>query len=330
MSGKRVLITGGSGFIGANLARRALSDGHEVHLLLRPAHQTWRIDEIAHDLRLHFAGLEQRDQVSAAIRTIRPEWIFHLAAFGAYSSQQGFEHMVQTNVIGCASLLEACLEAEFEAFVNCGSSSEYGFKDHPATEEELVQPNSHYAITKAAATHYCNYAGSVHEAKVITLRLYSIYGPYEEPSRLIPTLLVHALHEKLPPLVSSRTARDYVYVDDACDAMMRVAERSANLLSGIYNVCTGVQTSMDELVSITKRLFHVLCEPQWGTMDQRSWDTDVWVGSPAKLQRSAGWQARTQVTEGLQSTVAWLRDHPHWLEFYSRRIFGEFNCRDTT
>src|SRR5436305_14576113 len=108
---KRILITGGTGFIGANLTRRALLEGHEVHLLVRPAHQKWRIDEIAANVRLHFAELEDKDQVRAAVRAIRPEWVFHLAAYGAYRSQQGFERMTRTNVLGCANLLDACAEA---------------------------------------------------------------------------------------------------------------------------------------------------------------------------------------------------------------------------
>ena len=237
MAGKRVLITGGSGFVGANLARRALRDGHEVHLLLRPGHQSWRVDEIATDVRLHSTTLQNRDQVQTIVHSVKPEWIFHLAAYGAYSTQKDFGQMVQTNVLGCASLLDACTVDGFDAFVNCGSSSEYGLKDHAPNEDESLQPNSHYAITKAAATQYCNLAARAHAARVYTLRLYSIYGPYEEPTRLIPTLLLHALEGKLPSLVSPRTARDYVFVDDACDAIVSVAS-SSGVASGIYNVCT--------------------------------------------------------------------------------------------
>src|SRR5262245_22662865 len=82
---KRAVITGGTGFIGANLARRLLSDGHEVHLLVRPTHTTWRIEEIRSDARLHEVHLHDEQSVMKAIAQIRPDWVFHLAVYGAYS-----------------------------------------------------------------------------------------------------------------------------------------------------------------------------------------------------------------------------------------------------
>jgi nucleoside-diphosphate-sugar epimerase len=320
MLGKRVLISGASGFVGANLARRALRDGHEVHLVLRPGHQSWRIDEIAANVHLHAAVLQDRDLVEKIVQIVKPDWIFHLAAYGAYSTQKGFEQMVQTNVLGCASLLDACTAAGFEAFVNCGSSSEYGLKDHAPKEDEPIEPNSHYALTKAAATHYCNLVSGTHGTRVFTLRLYSIYGPYEEPSRLIPTLLLHALDGRWPPLVSPRTARDYVFVEDACDAIISVAN-SSGLASGIYNVCTGVQTSLEDVVSETSAMLNVGSEPEWGTLPQRSWDSDIWVGSPAKLREQSGWRARTNLQKGLRQTVEWFRTNPKWMRYYADRIF---------
>ncbi len=326
MPGKRVLISGASGFVGANLARRALRDGHEVHLVLRPGYQSWRIDEIATNVHLHSAALQDRDHVKTIVHGIKPDWIFHLAAYGAYSTQKHFEQMVQTNVLGCASLLDACTAAGLDAFVNCGSSSEYGLKDHPPTEDEPIEPNSHYAITKAAATHYCSVAANAHGSRIYTLRLYSIYGPYEEPSRLVPTLLLHAMDGRWPPLVSPRTARDYVFVDDACDAMISVAS-SSGLASGIYNVCTGFQTALQEVVSVTKAMLNVGAEPDWGTMIQRSWDSDIWVGSPAKLQGQSGWRARTDLQNGLRNTVEWFRTNPKWMRYYVDRILPRDKSR---
>jgi nucleoside-diphosphate-sugar epimerase len=319
MPGKRVLISGSSGFVGANLARRALRDGHQVHLVLRPGHQSWRLEEIAGKVQFHSGALQDRDRVKSIVHSIKPDWIFHLAAYGAYSTQRDFEQMVQTNVLGCASLLDACTSAGFDAFVNCGSSSEYGLKDHGPDEDEPLEPNSHYAISKAAATHYCNLAARTHGCRVFTLRLYSIFGPYEEPSRLVPTLLVHALNGKLPPLVSPWTARDYVYVDDACDAIVSVAA-SASLASGVYNVCSGVQTSLEKVVSLTKSMLNLSSEPEWGTMTQRSWDSDIWVGAPAKLRDEAGWQFVTNLDDGLLRTLEWFKTNPKWLEYYKDRI----------
>ena len=289
-----------------------------MHLLVRPGYQAWRLAEIARDVRLHEVNLEDAPRVGEVVRDIRPDWAFHLAAYGAYSSQQGMARMVATNLLGCCSLLDACADNDVEAFVNAGSSSEYGFKDHAPSEEEALEPNSDYAITKAAATYYCQSVARRRGVNAVTVRLYSVYGVWEEPTRLIPTLIVNGLRGKLPPLVSPEIARDFVYVDDAVDAMVRIA-RARVPRGSVYNVCSGRQTSLREVVDIARRLMDVQAEPVWASMPDRSWDTSVWVGTGAKLAREVGWRAETAFDVGLERTVEWLRRHSEWLRFYGER-----------
>src|SRR5688572_28178868 len=99
---KRALVTGATGFIGSNLARRILQDGHEVHLLVRPAHQSWRIEEIRDEVRLHEVDFADTASLKPLLGSIRPDWIFHLAAYGAYPSQVDWQRMITTNVLGTA------------------------------------------------------------------------------------------------------------------------------------------------------------------------------------------------------------------------------------
>jgi nucleoside-diphosphate-sugar epimerase len=316
---KRILVTGASGFVGANLVRRLLRDGHDTHLLLRPSHQSWRLEEIIGDVQVHEADLEHVDGVRRVVDAAKPDWVFHLAAYGAYPSQTGLPRMVTTNLIGCVALVDACAEMGVECFVHTGSSSEYGFKDHAAAEDEVLEPNSHYAITKAAATHYCQWAARVRNINAVTVRLYSIYGPFEEPGRFIPTLILCGLRGALPPLASPNIARDFVYVDDAVDALLRVAAMPSMPRGAIYNICTGVQSTLGDVVAVARRVMGISAEPVWSTMPDRSWDTDRWVGSPARMEREVGWRSRTALEEGLRQTVRWFEAHPEWLRFYAAK-----------
>ena len=101
---KRVILTGGTGFVGANLARRLLREGHELHLLVRPNYQPWRIEQIRSEVRLHEVHLHDSEAVSRVVGQIRPDWVFHLAVHGAYSWQTDWEQMVRTNIQGTMSL----------------------------------------------------------------------------------------------------------------------------------------------------------------------------------------------------------------------------------
>lgn len=303
---KRILITGATGFVGANLARRLLQEGDEIHLLIRPDSNIWRINDISRDVRLYHVNLSDAENITETVSKIRPDWIFHLAVNGAYSSQTNLDQIVQTNIIGSINLLEACVKIGFEAFVNTGSSSEYGYKNVAPSETEWLEPNSHYAVTKASATMFCRYTAQKYSLHIPTLRLYSVYGSYEEPTRLMPTLIRYGLKGELPPLVNPDIARDYVYIDDVIDAYLLAATLPNQEFGAIYNVGTGIQTSLEEVVDVARRVMAIKAEPQWGSMPNRQWDTNVWVANIAKIQTELGWQPSYDFEQGFSIMVDWF------------------------
>ena len=307
---KRVIITGATGFVGANLARRLLRDGHETHLLVRPGYNSWRLEGLRQDAQLHEVDFGAMPALDKVIETIRPDWIFHLAAHGAYSWQNDLAQIVQTNFLATINLVEACLKVGFEAFVNTGSSSEYGFKTHAPSENEWLEPNSYYAVTKASATLYCRYTAQSRGTHLPTLRLYSVYGPYEDPGRLMPTLIRRGLQGEWPPLVNPDTARDYVYVDDVCAAYLLAAQQTGEEAGAVYNVGSGKQTSLREVVEIARRVLGIEAEPQWGTMPGRVWDSSTWVADNRKITQQLGWTPRYSLEAGFTRMAQWCRDNP--------------------
>jgi nucleoside-diphosphate-sugar epimerase len=312
----RALVTGAAGFLGANLVRHLTAAGHEVIAVSRPGGTSWRLEEVAAEARI--LGLDLRDAtaIARAIDTTKPQWIFHLAAHGAYSWETDIEMMIGVNIGATAALLAAARDAEVQAFVNAGSSSEYGLKTHPPREDEWLQPNSPYAVTKAAGTHLTGLAAA-DGLPAVTLRLYSIYGPWEDPGRLVPALVREAAHRKLPPLVGPQTARDFVYVDDCCEALLRAAQRGAPGGPGAtLNLGSGKQTRLDELVEFVRQSLGVTALPDWGTMDQRDWDTNIWISDPRAAFEHLGWKASTGLSDGLTRTAAWLQARPQLWKRY--------------
>ena len=317
---KRASVTGASGFVGANLVRRLLEAGHDVHVLLRPGYQPWRLQEVLPQLRVDVLELGNAEKVRAAIAGARPDWIFHLAAYGAYADQTDVDQMVATNIKATINLVRACVAAGFEAFVNIGSSSEYGFKEHAPSEDEALEPNSDYAVTKASATLYCRSTAIRLRMPITTLRLYSVYGPFEEPKRLIPTLLVRGLEGRWPPLVDPAVARDFVFADDVTDACLMAATRSGSSPGAVYNIGTGRQTTLGEVVGVVKDLLAIGAEPSWGSMPRRVWDTTSWVADNRRAVAALGWRPDRTLRAGLTATLDWLQQNPERLRLYRERL----------
>ena len=302
-------MTGAGGFVGAGLVRRLLEQGHEVAALVAPGADLWRLADRAGSLELVAADLRDAGGVSQAFASRRPEWVFHLAAHGGYSWQSERRRIFATNLEGTINVLEAAGQAGAEAVLCAGSSSEYGRKDHPPAESELPEPNSDYAVAKAAATLYASFRGRDGGLPVATLRLYSVFGPFEEPGRFVPALVVHGLRGTLPPLVGPAVARDFVYLDDVVAAFLLAAETGV-APGEVLNVATGVETTVAAAVESARTLFAIAAEPVFGSMPARSWDTHTWVGDRSHIGAVLGWAPAVSFAEGLAETAAWLERRP--------------------
>jgi len=316
MTARRALVTGAGGFVGSCLARRLISDGHDVDLIVRPGSLGWRLAELGSLATIREVDLRDEEALRRAVAASAPDWVFHLAAHGAYSWQTDPRGIIESNLMGTLALARACCDIGFDAFVQAGSSSEYGRQDHAPSEREAPEPNSIYAVSKVAATLLCRHLAAAHDLRMVTLRLYSVYGPWEDPRRLMPVLVAHALRGELPPLVDPDTARDFVHVDDVCDAFLAAAGSAAATADAIYNVGSGTQTTLGEVVDVARTVFGVHTEPQWGSHEARSWDTDVWRADPSLIEQHLGWTAQRDLGAGMRSLADWLRLSPALWERY--------------
>lgn len=313
---KRVLVTGGAGFVGANLVHRLVADGHSVFALVSPQNGSWRLKSLADRIEEVPADLRDAAQMSAVVQRIKPEWVFHLAAHGAYSWQKDVAGIMATNVTGTVNLVEACLATGVEAFVNTGSSSEYGFQDHAPLESDAVEPNSIYAVSKVSATMFCRCRAHQTGTRMPTLRLYSVFGPWEDPRRLMPAVLLHGLAGRYSPLTDPTTARDFIYTDDVVDAYLLAATKPLADPGAVYNVGSGRQTTLREVAAASQEMFGIAGEPNWGSMASRSWDTNVWVSNPQKIRTELGWEPKFSLPEGMKRFADWFRQDPGRIDFY--------------
>jgi nucleoside-diphosphate-sugar epimerase len=193
-------------------------------------------------------------------------------------------------------------------FVNTGSSSEYGRKAFAMRETDILEPDSYYAVAKAAQSLLSRHCSQASGLPIVTLRLFSVYGPYEEPTRLIPKLMMAALGGQPIDMVAPEIARDFIYVDDVVHTYLDI-DHLKTLPGEILNIGTGVQSSLQDVVDTVNALCEAPLDVRWGNMESRPWDSDVWVGDISKAKRLMGSPPRTTLREGLSHSLAWYRAH---------------------
>ncbi len=299
------LITGSTGFIGSVLLRTLLRRGEKVAIILRKESNVWRISDLLGQVTIHYSDLSSLPKLESIIKKVKPTVIYHLATNGAYSYQDNADQIIQTNILGTWNLLQACNIVDYELFVNTGSSSEYGFKQFAMRETDITEPASYYAVTKCAQTLLCSHIARQEKKPIVTLRPFSVYGPFEEPRRLVPTLMMSLLQNKKMSLVSPTIARDYIYIDDMVSAYLKISKLKMN--SGEYfNIGTGVQTTIKEIVNKSSRISGKEGNFIWEGLDNRKWDTDVWVGDISKAKRLLNWQPKHSLESGITETWKWF------------------------
>jgi len=300
-----ILVLGGGGFVGANLVHRLLRTRSDVTAVVRrlPA---WRLADLdrRHLLEVDLTSAAELRQM---VEAVRPRTILDCMAYGAYSFENDTDLIYRTNFTSLVTLAGLLKPDDLAAYVHAGSSSEYGVNAAGPLETDPALPNSHYAVSKLAASQFIGFAGHTLHLPIVNLRLYSVYGPLEDASRLIPNLVRHGLDGVYPPFVSPDTSRDFVYVDDVCEAFVRAATRLTPELYGeSFNIGTGARTTMRDLADTAQLVFSLNKPAAFGTMPGRHWDVDTWFAAPDKAARLLGWSATTPLAEGLRRTADWV------------------------
>ncbi len=300
-----ILITGASGFVGANLFHTIAAHRKDVFALVR-REPGWRLNHVPTD-QIIAADLNDLAATKNLVESLGPKTVFNCMAYGAYSFEEDANLIYQTNFQSTVNLVSLLAASGCTAFVHAGSSSEYGTNSAGPLETAVCEPNSPYAVSKLAVANYLGFMGKTHGFPGINLRLYSVYGPLEDTSRLMPNLLKHALKGELPPLVGPQISRDFVYVDDVCRAfIMAAAKMHPGLYGETLNIGSGQRTTIADLAETTRRRFKIAAQPDFGTMPARSWDMADWYSNSAKALQAIGWRAETGLDQGLSTMSEWV------------------------
>ena len=316
-----MLVLGASGFVGANLMRTLIASRQDVFgtTTRKPA---WRLEDLPDD-HVRMVDLLIDSNLDALLNEFRPRTIFNCVAYGAYSFEADSQLIYRTNFNFVTRLLTRLESRPIACYLHAGSSSEYGDNAAGPTERDPLAPNSDYAVSKVAAANLIYFYGKRKRIPCANLRLYSVYGPLEDSSRLIPNVIRHGLDGTYPEFVNPAVSRDFVYVDDVTEAFVDTA---LNLTPGGYgesiNIGSGRKTTIAEVAATCRDLFGITAQPCF-TMPDRHWDVQDWYANIGKARECIGWTPRTCFCDGLNRTADWYRALPDKTKYHqSSKKFG--------
>ena len=221
------------------------------------------------------------------------------------------ELIYETNFNLTAKLLQKLVLRKIACYVHAGSSSEYGDRASGPLEDDSPAPNSDYAVSKLACANLLYYYGRKKKLPCANLRLYSVYGPMEDSSRLIPTVVRCGSQGHYPEFVNPAISRDFIYIDEACEAFIKTALylREDNY-GDSFNIGSGKKRTIHQVAEIARELFAIGEEPSF-SMPARHWDTSFdWFADSRKARELLNWESNIDFREGLIRTIEWYRNFP--------------------
>ncbi len=326
MRSKRVLVTGGAGFISSNFIRHMLrATPYELVSLdaLTYAGNLENLADVMSHERLSFVHGDIRDVDLMRKIVAEVDVIVNAAAESHVekSIEEGASEFVTTNVEGTQILLDAIRETPVERFILISSSEVYGTAEQaPMDEEHPLNPRSPYAATKAGGDRLAYSYFVTYGLPVVIVRPFNNYGPRQHPEKVVPHFITQALRDE--PLTihgDGHASRDWLYVDDDAEAIEAIIEADIDTIAGeVINVATGVDISVAALADL---VLDAVGKPRSlkTFVDERLGQVDRHIGSTEKAERLVGWRARTGFERGLEQTVAWYRENEVWWREILRR-----------
>ena len=314
----RILLTGGAGFIGSNLAKQLLKDKRvsAVRVLDNLATGSMEnISELFADSKFEFIEGDIRDYKTCLEACNNIDLISHQAALG--SVPRSIHDPLTTNEVnstGTLNIFTAAKEKNIKRIVYAASSSTYG--DHPGlpkVEVNIGNPLSPYAVTKYVNELYARVYATLYGIEFIGLRYFNIFGPKQDPhgpyAAVIP-LFAEALLKNKPPTINGdgSHSRDFTYVDNAVEAnLLSLFTTNPEAVNEVYNIACGIQTSLLQLFEGLKKEAAGSLQPVHGP--ERTGDVKHSMADISKAKKLLGYSVKVPVDEGLRMTFQWYKDH---------------------
>jgi len=291
LAGRRVLVTGASGFLGSNLCRVLLQAGADLHATSRrpaPAPPIW-----------HHTDLEDAGATRRLFSNVEPEVVYHFA--GQVTAAADLDLVLplfHSLLTSCVNVLVAATEAGCRRVVLAGSLTE--------PTEPSEPPSSPYAAAKLAGSLYGRMFQAIYGLPVVIVRPFMTYGPGQNPGKVVPYVIRSLLAGERPKLSSGRTASDWIYIDDVVDGLAR-AGHAPGIDGADIDLGSGTLVSLRTVVEKIEAMLHSEVKSDFGAVPERPPERSPIADVDAAERRLAGWRPSVGLDEGLRRTIESLR-----------------------
>ncbi len=313
---KKIVVTGGAGFIGSHLVKKLLDENFDVHAIddlnnfYDPNIKEQNIADFANNENFHFYhnDITHRKDIHSIFEYIKPEKVVHLAArAGVRPSIENPELYAHVNILGTLNVLQAAKKVKVEQFVFGSSSSVYGNSPHvPFTEDDqcnnMISP---YAVTKRSAELLCKLFAENEKMPMTCLRFFTVYGPRQRPDLAIRSFMKKILHdEEIPMFGDGTTARDYTYIDDIIEGVFAAIQKPQPF--EIINLGNSHPITLKEMIAEIEKAFSKTAKIDQQPMQKG--DVEKTFANIEKAKKLLDWEPHTTFSEGIQKMAQWYNE----------------------
>lgn len=298
MKKKKILVLGGTGFIGYHLLKRALLKKYKCYSVSKSKPKKSRKLK---NVRYLICNITDKNLLEKKLENYY-DYIVNLSGYVDHSKNSEIEKI---HYNGCKNLVEIFKKKNIRSFVQIGSGLEYGNKNSPQKETFRCKPKTKYAISKLRAVKYLEKNYKKFQFPFTALRLYQAYGPKQDVNRLIPYIIKCCLKDKEFPCTSGSQLRDFLYIDDLVDLIFTIFN-SRKSRGNIFNVGSGKNISVKKLITLIVKIIKK-GKPRFNRIKMRKDEINKMYPDISKVKRLLNWYPKTNLERGLNKTINFYR-----------------------
>lgn len=304
-----ILVSGANGFIGSHIIKRMIEEGARVSIIVRESSDLWRIVEQLPYVNIIKGDMKDEEIVQKAVIASKPDYVFHMAAYGVDFRQQDYAEAAKSNILGTINLLNAIrMTGGCTKLLYSGTSMQYGNKEGIITEKMRLTPSNIYGSTKAAATMIAHQIAAENDISIITLIPFGVFGENEGSHKFFPHIILSILNNEDVDLTSCEQYRDYCYIENIVDGFLLAAlDKKHN--NAMFNIGSGSIYQLKYYVDMIFKLMNTKQKANYGALEYRK--NDLWCPEPdvSEIMDKLKWEPRISLEEGLQRTISWYSNN---------------------